>query len=138
MPPCNGCQALRGQYKELTSSVTITATGFAIQELLRVTIPPLSDPVELEAIVRPASLLTGTTVGMQSGLAPAGATTLSSLDYDNRLLIPFTDVNQAGHYTRLHAWVETPGDYVLYCTKVSGNGQAVANSIASTRLWWRR
>ena len=116
----------------------ITATGFTLQELLRVTIPPMDDPVLLEGVIRPASLLTATTVDMLCCLAPAGGTSVNALDYDQHEAIPFTDVNQTGFYLRLAAWIEAPGDYILAATKVVGNGQAFANTLARTRLWWRR
>lgn len=135
---CNGCQALRGQYFYLQAPVTITATGFSVQELLRVTIPPMADPVELVGRIRPASLATATVVGMNVGLVPAGATTLSGLDAHQWDSFPFTDVADCGWLVELHAWVDKPGDYVLGATKTAGNGQAFANLISKTELWWRR
>ena len=134
---CNGCLPLRGPLVRTFTPVTITATGFTLQELLRVPIPPMDDPVKLVAIARPASLLTATSVVMGVSLAPAGGSTLNTLDADIRTW-PFTDVNPGGGYVRLEAWIEQPGDYILGMNKTSGNGQAFANGALSTRLWWER
>lgn len=135
---CNGCQALRGPLRELTTPLTITATGFTFQEVLRVTVPPMADPVKLRGIARPSSLLTATTVGMTVLLAPAGSTSLNALDQDARVAYPFTDVNPAGHYTSLTAWIEEAGDYVLGAVKGAGNGQLFASVLSKTQLWWER
>lgn len=135
---CNGCTALRGNMAERSDVVTLTTTGFTIQELLRIYVPPTADPVKIVGVVNIASLLTATTAIVNACIVPAASlSSLSALDADGKR-VEFTDINPFGTRFRLEHWTDAPGEYVLGTVKVSGNAATFANGLCKTRLYAER
>jgi hypothetical protein len=124
-------------YEVRTTNLTISATGTALTEIARVTIPLVARPIYLEAEVN-AAASSGTANLLFCLTASGTATTLGSLDAGTAIGVPTAAVEANGRKVRLSARLapSTPaGDYILGGNLLAGTATVLATSLLPTKLW---
>lgn len=142
---CNGCQELIGDYGELLTNLSITATGLTVQEVARIFVPPMQDTIEIDAHVNVAAAVTAQTAHVAAFLLPASnLNALAAWSADSHNAIPFTDVAAFGYRLGVGVVLEPDeypaGDWVLGVNRpTTGNAaNVIASGITPAYLRWRR
>ena len=124
-------------YEVRTTNLTISATGTALTEIARVTIPLVAQPIYLEAVVN-VTASSGTADLLFCLTASGTPTTLGSLDAGTAIGVPTAAVEANGRKVRLSARLapSTPaGDYILGGNLLAGTATVLATSLLPTKLW---
>jgi hypothetical protein len=123
-------------YDSRVTDLSITATGFALTEILRVTVPVIARPVYLEFDAS-VSASSGT-ASVLLALGPAGSNLLTVMNAAAEYSVPTTATEVNGRKVKFSARIAASaslGDYILAGNAISGSPKILATALQPTHLW---